>query len=172
MRYQYFVFLLLISLVSCQSTSTEITTIYLLRHAEKVSDQPEDPVLNMVGERRSTQLADLLIDVDIDAIYSTEYNRTKATVQPIADMKDKMITLYTPDKEEKFLKHVFKNHGGKTVLIVGHSNTIPPLVNHLIGEKKYENLKEDEYDKIFIVEALKLGKGKANILRYGNNLHE
>jgi phosphohistidine phosphatase SixA len=38
---------------------------------------------------------------------------------------------------------------GKKLLIVGHSNTIPPLANLLIGQKKYENLADSEYGVVF-----------------------
>ena len=41
---------------------------------------------------------------------------------------------------------------GKTILIVGHSNTVPAMVNHLLKEEKLEQLGENEYDKIFIVQ--------------------
>lgn len=41
---------------------------------------------------------------------------------------------------------------GKTVLIVGHSNTIPSFVNEIIGSKKYQDIDDDNNCNLYIVE--------------------
>ncbi|MFT4738611.1 MAG: hypothetical protein ACI92W_002734, partial [Paraglaciecola sp.] len=48
----------------------------------------------------------------------------------------------------------------------GHSNTIPVLVNQLIGEDRYEQLEETDYNDIFIVTAESLGTGTVVHLTY------
>ncbi len=58
------------------------------------------------------------------------------------------------------------DHGGQTVLVVGHSNTVPPLVNAL-GAGPYENLTDDEYDDLFVVTLAADGSTAAVRLRYG-----
>ncbi|MBI2283072.1 MAG: hypothetical protein HYU71_05140 [Bacteroidetes bacterium] len=40
---------------------------------------------------------------------------------------------------------------GKTIVVVGHSNTTPRLVNLLIGENGYPDLGERVYDLHWIV---------------------
>ena len=51
-----------------------------------------------------------------------------------------------------------KESGG-TVLISGHSNTTPMLVNRLIGKERYQQFDESDYDNLFIVMATEVGNG-------------
>ncbi|MEM7104427.1 MAG: phosphoglycerate mutase family protein [Bacteroidota bacterium] len=146
------------------NTQKEVTTFYLVRHAEKMSDGTKDPPLNDAGEKRSLLLADLFSEVDFDAIYTSDFKRTRSTATPISDKQDKVITLYDPHNLDNFKKHLFQNHKGQQVLIVGHSNTTPNLVNKIIGKEKHEQLDESEYDKIFIVKSTLNGKGKSSVL--------
>jgi hypothetical protein len=55
--------------------SNETFTIYLVRHAEKdlFSNNSTDPPLTKCGEKRSENLSTFLMDVELDAIYSTNY---------------------------------------------------------------------------------------------------
>ena len=56
--------------------NNETFTIYLVRHSEKdlTSSNYSDPPLTDCGEQRSKSLSDFLIDVDLDIVYSTDYN--------------------------------------------------------------------------------------------------
>jgi 2,3-bisphosphoglycerate-dependent phosphoglycerate mutase len=49
-------------------------------------------------------------------------------------------------------------HGGGTVLVVGHSNTIPGIVNFLTGKNEYKNFEETEYGNLIIVTVFEKGK--------------
>jgi len=42
-------------------------------------------------------------------------------------------------------------HRGKSVLIVGHSNTLPNHVNKLLNENKYAEIDESEFGTLYIV---------------------
>ena len=44
-----------------------------------------------------------------------------------------------------------KKTKGKTVLIVGHSNTTPMFTNGLLGEKKYDMIADDNNSNLYIV---------------------
>lgn len=128
----------------------EITTLILLRHAEKASDGTSNPDLNERGKERAASLVEILKNVPIDLIYSTPYQRTENTVQPIAESKGITVTTYDA-RNLDFAKAIAAEHNGKTILIVGHSNTIPFMVNAVIGEEQFEQLEENEYDKLFFV---------------------
>jgi hypothetical protein len=54
---------------------------------------------------------------------------------------------------------------GKTVVVAGHSNSTPMLVNLLLKENKYPNLDESVYDTYWIVTVTD-GKAEAKIMKY------
>jgi len=156
---------LFLSLFTFSSLGQELTTFILVRHAEKATDDPRDPSLSEAGKLRAGRLNKLLSPMDISAIYSTAFKRTRNTVQPIAESKSLQVEDYNYDNR-LLLTQFLEKHQGGTIIISGHSNTTPMLVNQLIGERKFEWLDEKEYDKIFIVTLSELGKGKLSILSY------
>src|ERR1700755_2106443 len=86
-----FIFVILASIsVSAQ------TTFILVRHAEK-EGAGTDPVLTKEGEERAQALVRMFAKQQIDAIYSTNFNRTRNTVKPLADSKGLQVITY--DKE-------------------------------------------------------------------------
>jgi 2,3-bisphosphoglycerate-dependent phosphoglycerate mutase len=145
-----------------------ITTIFLVRHAEKANDGSSDPALTPAGAARADELAYILKHVTLDAIYSTPYIRTKQTVLPTAREKGLEVELYEPG-EEGFLNRVLRTYSGGAVLIVGHTNTIPGLANELAGKSDFSDLDEDTYDNLFI--ACVPTEGEAVILRMRFGAH-
>jgi broad specificity phosphatase PhoE len=146
----------------------QITTLFLVRHAEKDGTVWEDPPLTPAGVARADELAYILKHVRLDAIYSTPFKRTKLTVLPTAKEKGLEVKLYKPG-EENFLKKVLQAFPGGTVLIVGHSNTIPRLANDLTGQSDFNDLDDATYDNLFI--ACVPTEGKAVILRMRFGAH-
>ncbi|RNC79843.1 MAG: phosphoglycerate mutase [Winogradskyella sp.] len=127
------------------------TTFYLIRHAEKDrSDKSNrNPHLTEKGLKRADNWANVLKDVKFDAVYSTNYNRTKETALPTAKANNLELKLYDPRNLD--LKQFSDETYGKTVLIVGHSNTTPMFANGLLGEKKYEMIADDNNANLYIV---------------------
>ncbi len=157
---QIFFLGLIISLLSlielnAQSNSSA-TTLILIRHAEKDTSalnsgmMQADPPLSVKGVERSRKLLETLKSYHIDSIFSTNFNRTRNTVLPFATKFNITLCLYEPKNQAAFAEKL-KKMNGKTILVVGHSNTIPALVNLLIGSTKYANLADNEYDKIWIL---------------------
>ncbi|MDI9364405.1 MAG: phosphoglycerate mutase family protein [Flavobacterium sp.] len=134
----------------------QTTTIILLRHAEKDTSLPNattmkaDPPLTKAGEARALLLLAVLNNFKPDIIYSTNYMRTKATVTPLAQKFTKHIVMYNPADLSKFAEEL-RLQKGKTIIVAGHSNTTPALVNALLKEKKYESLPDSVYNKFWIV---------------------
>jgi len=150
---------------SLTSLGQELTTFILVRHAEKAKDDDRNPSLSDVGIARAEKLNKMLSTMEISAIYSTPYKRTRLTVSPIAEAKGLEVTDYD-FRNNELLTSLMEKHKGGTILISGHSNTTPVLVNKLLGEEKFAWLKEDEYDKVFIVTLSALGEGKLALLSY------
>ena len=153
--------LLVIFLVfACASASAQ-TTFILVRHAEKETAgtiDPKDPPLAKEGQDRAQSLARLLDKQKIDAILSTNFNRTKSTVKPLADAKGIEIKTYESLKEADLAK--LKATGG-TVLICGHSNTIPAIANLLIGKEQFTTFPDADYGNLLIIKD-----GSLTHLRY------
>jgi phosphohistidine phosphatase SixA len=139
---------------SCQSNVSpqQITTTYfLVRHAEKDLSDPDNqnPKLTEAGKIRSENWAKMLVDTPVDMVYTTNYIRTRKTAEPIAKNKKLELALYNP--RNLYDSRFQKKTKGKTVVIVGHSNTIPALVNKIIGKEKYSTIDEKIYGKLFII---------------------
>lgn len=132
--------------------SAEVTTYYFIRHAEKDRSNPSEknPRLMQKGLERAESWRKIFDNIAFDAVYSTDYNRTMETAQPTAAQNNLEITLYDANKidsPEEFIK----NTKGKTVLVVGHSNTTPAFVNSVIGQKKYEDMDDNNNGNLYIV---------------------
>ena len=150
MKKYFFLFILAFSLLS-SCISNETTTYYLIRHAEKDrSDKTNrNPNLNEKGLERAKKWAEYFSTINLDAVYSTKYNRTMQTAKPTAESKNLQINNYNP---RKMYDSIFQaNTKGKTVLIVGHSNTTPEFSNKILGKKKYEWMKDNDNASLFIV---------------------
>ena len=147
-------FILLIVFVSAlfiACTSDKTTTYYLIRHAEKdrTNNMNKNPNLNSQGLLRAKKWTQYFKDIKLDAVYSTDYNRTRQTAAPTAKSKDLIVQLYNPSK---MYDSIFKNNTkGKTVLVVGHSNTTPVFANTILGQKKYKNMADNDNASLYIV---------------------
>lgn len=153
--------LILASLV----VKSQQTVMVLVRHAEKMADGSKDPGLTTAGQARAVRLKEMLASQEVAAIFSTPYNRTKSTVAPLALDKALVIKEYKPFAEG-FLEKLNVEYQGQTVVIVGHSNTIPAMVNQLIGEEKYADLSDMDYGNLFVVTIHSSGEGKEVVLQY------
>ena len=141
-----------------------VSTYYLIRHAEKDRSDTSNrnPNLKKEGLARAKRWAEVLKSVDFDAIYSTNYLRTMQTAKPLADHNKLEIMQY--DAGKLFNEDFAKATGGKTVLVVGHSNTTPQFANAIIGEKKYEDIDDLENGALFIVQLFADGSTISKVL--------
>lgn len=165
MNYLRILCMSLLLLAGCQpspSRQSEPTTFILVRHAEKADDGTRNPPLTEAGQQRAQALDRLFSQRPIAAVYSSDYSRTLETARPLASRNQLEIQLYEPHKEQLLLESLKKEYAGKTIAIVGHSNTIPAAVNLLLGEDRLQVLEESEYDKVFVVTVSP--QGEAHLL--------
>jgi broad specificity phosphatase PhoE len=142
------------------------TTFILLRHAE-TAGAGSDPGLSAAGLERAEELARVLQGVALDGIYSSNYNRTKQTAQPLATSKGLTTTTYPATVLDPLAEGILENNHGKAVVVLGHSNTVPLLLNILTGTDDFSNLPETQYDNLFIVSVFEKGRSKVVHLKYG-----
>jgi broad specificity phosphatase PhoE len=125
-----------------------ITQYYFIRHAEKV-DRSKNPDLSEKGIERAQEWKALFSEINFDAVYSTDFNRTLQTIQPIVAGNNQLLKIYNPKMIDVELFK--KETQGKTILIVGHSNTVPNMVNQIIKENKYVDIAENQFGNLYII---------------------
>ena len=130
------------------------STFYFIRHAEKDRTDPSDknPHLTEIGYTRANNWSEILGEIKFDVVYSTDYYRTKETAQPTATKNNIDITLYDPKQID--VQAFLKENEGKTVLLVGHSNTTPAFVNKILGSNKYQDIDDSNNGNLYIVTIL------------------
>lgn len=141
-------------------------TVIVVRHAEKdTTDQGSDPNLSAEGRQRAARLAKLIRKYKPKRIYSTNYKRTLQTVAPLAEKRAVEVQIYEPLKQTELVAQLKSFRKGRRIVVVGHGNTVPAFLNLLVGENKYKNLAENEYNKIWII-RLKKGKIRIQLIEY------
>jgi len=140
------------------------TTVIAVRHAEKI-DASADPLLSPDGRERARVLRDMLRDVPLTALYSTKYHRTMDTLAPTAEAHTLEITVRGADMDS-LAAEILGRHKDGTVLVAGHSNTVPALIRAL-GVKEEIEIVDSEYDHLFLVTIDDDGKPTLLHLRYG-----
>ncbi len=131
-----------------------ISTFYFIRHAEKDRSDPNnmDPELTQKGLGRAMHWAEILDEIPIDAVYTTDYERTQMTAAPIAVKKNLTVQIYDPAILD--LEQFKEENKNRNVLVVGHSDSTPDFVNKLIGHEKYDPIDDGQNGSLFIVEIV------------------
>ena len=131
----------------CQCTKK---TVWIVRHAEKDTAfvNRQDPDLTATGRQRALDLAAYLQNEVIVKVYSTDTKRTKQT----AKYFKAPLEIYNPKNLTGLLDLITQNANGKSVLIVGHSNTVLETIEALGGKRPLMLLTDDDYDYIFKIE--------------------
>jgi len=149
------------------AANTPITTIILVRHAEKAGATGDVP-LSPAGVDRAKELVRVLAGTSIAAIYVTPYLRTEQTAEPLATAHhvDPVIAKNMDTYARDVVSAILRDHKGETVVVVGHSNTTPQVIRAL-GVPNPPDIADSEYDSLFVVS---LGDGstpKLVSLKYG-----
>lgn len=149
MKYLIGLFLITVFMVSCKNEN-ENKVIYLVRHAEKDLTPQNNPPLTTDGVIRSVDLSSWFKDIEIDTIFATDYTRMRETAKPVAEDKNLELSIYDALDFDGFAKSL-QDMEADTILVIGHSNTILEQIEALGLERPQEEIKENEYDKIFEV---------------------
>jgi 2,3-bisphosphoglycerate-dependent phosphoglycerate mutase len=138
-------------IVGNQPQRTPLTTVILVRHAEKGPAPPNDPLLTAEGQQRAERLARMLGNTPISAIYTTPFARTRGTAAPLAAAKSltPVEVTVTPTYARDIVAGVHEQRGG-TFVVVGHSNTTRDVLR-AFGFSDAPEIPETDYDNLFIL---------------------
>lgn len=152
-------------------TVADATVVIVVRHAEKGIDDPRDPTLSAEGEARARALAATLAGAGLDAVYATQYRRTQFTAAPAAEAAGITVQVRPIDArnaatyDADLLREIRALPAGSTVLVVGHSNTVPALVKAFGGTAQPE-MPESEFDRYTVVVLPAQGDARTITTRY------
>lgn len=161
--------LLLMLLAGCASVAAvepaTTTTFVVVRHAEKADDGTRDPPLNAAGQMRAQALAQRLARSGLVAVYATPFRRAQQTAQAVASSAGLPVTTYAADvAPSEFTATLRARHRHGTVLVVGHSNTVPEIVANLCS-CRIAALDEQSYDGIYTIRIAADGKAALDVGR-------
>ena len=142
------------------------TAFVLVRHAEKADDGSKDPPLSAAGAARAKALATGLRDAPLRAAYATAYRRTQATAAPSASAHSLTVTTYDAKlAASEFATRLRHDHTDGTVLVVGHSNTVPDIAAALC-QCDVQPMGDDEFDRLITVRIDARGQAALLVERY------
>jgi len=136
----------------------ELTTVVLVRHAEKGDDDPRDPGLSPSGVARAEALASLLANTGVTHLFTSEFRRTQATLAPLATRVG-VAPVARPAREFGQLAAELRGlPAGSVAVVAGHSNTVPALaralgveLRDLVDSAGGKVLDEAVYDRVWVV---------------------
>jgi len=139
------------------------TTLVLLRHAEKQVGAIEDAPLTPQGEQRAARLAQMFGDADtfgrVAAIYVTDTRRSQQTAAGVAQrLGISPVILVARDSPAELARRLLRENRGAVALVVGHSNTIPPLVAELADVESVPPIDDLEFDTLYVVTVPTIGR--------------
>ena len=153
-------------------------TVYLVRHAERADEPRQDPPLTEKGTARAQELARILGNANIKAIITSQYSRTKLTAEALAKQANVAVTSISlsvspsnprmiSEQSTAEVTNKILERGGESVLVVGHSNSIPDVIKKLGGDIS-PAIDEKKFDDLFVVTVYAKGKAKVAHLKYGS----
>lgn len=153
----------------------KVTTVYLVRHAEKAAAPAADPPLLEAGTKRAEELVRTLGNAGIKTIFTSQYLRTKLTAEPLAKQLGitsaiipvKMSATSPKELAPEYLAQVAEKISsvpGGNMLVVGHSNTVPEIIKALGGDI-VPTIDDATYDDLFVVTVYAKGKAKVAHLK-------
>lgn len=152
-------------------------TVYLIRHAERADEPRQDPPLTEKGNLRSQELTRILGDANVKAIITSQFLRTKQTGEPLSKKLNVPVTSISlslnpanprqiAEQSTAEVTNKILERAGESVLVIGHSNSIPDVIK-MLGGDVVPVIDEKKFDDLFIVTVYAKGKAKVAHLKYG-----
>ncbi len=164
------VFAILLLLCAAPAMADEPSQLVLLvRHAEKAEAPADDVALSAAGRARADALAAALAHARVDAIVTTQFRRTRETAEPLARRLGLTPIVVPAGSDTRAHAQAVADavrRAGRTVLVVGHTNTVPVIIAAL-GGPGFDELCESDYDNLFVLALPPGGSPGLTQARYG-----
>ena len=149
---------------------TDVSTIVVLRHAEKSDAPAGDPALSAAGQARAERLA-AMFGSPSDAgpvrhVYASDTRRARETAAPLAARLGLPVRTLPAGDVAALLRTLRAEGHGETAVVVGHANTVPQIVAGLSGGRVRVSLDDEDYGSLFIVTVSSFGPPRVLRLRY------
>lgn len=138
---------LLAVIVSFPAAAQEV--VYVIRHAEK-EIIGEDPSITDEGKARAAAWAEMLQHAELDVVFTSDAKRTQETGAIIAEILE--LPTHSVDRADSTgLTDVLSfDHEEDVVLVVGHAETIPAIIESL-GAFNEIDISQTDFANLFIV---------------------
>lgn len=139
------------------------TYFFFVRHAEKAilspgAPDPPGPSLSEEGVARAERLGEIMKDAGLDAVYTTNFTRTRTTAEKVQAHYSNIPVPIIYEFSDAWLANQLIINRGKRIFIVGHSNTVPRMVNKLMGPgSTLPDLDEKNFGAFFVVASRNIG---------------
>lgn len=138
--------LMLLALAACQTAAPppKGPSFYVMRHLQK--GEGEDPSLSVEGRADARRLIGFFAAERPRVVYVSTTRRAYETAAPVARKYRLKVRRYDPADTPGLVARVLAERG--SVLVVGHSNTVPEIVERLGGERPAP-LTETDYGDVW-----------------------
>lgn len=141
------------------------TTLLVVRHADRAGTTD---ALNAAGVARAQELVHVGEKAGITAIYRSNTIRARDTAAPLAAALGLTPVEYVAADTGPLVDAILADHLGQTVLVVGHSNTVPQIIQ-AAGGPSLANIDDLEFDNLFVLAICRCRRGQVRVvnLQYG-----
>lgn len=122
------------------------TTLLVVRHADRLATDALSPL----GVARAQVLVHVVEKAGISAIYVSDTDRARQTAAPLATALGLTPVELAAADVTALVNDIFTNHRGQTVLVVGHSNTVPQIIA-AAGGPALAGIPDNEFDNLFVL---------------------
>jgi broad specificity phosphatase PhoE len=147
----------------------EISTVVVLRHAERLDASDASP-LSPEGESRAQRLASMFGSAAafgaVQAVYASDARRARDTAAPLAARLGLPLVTVPARDIEALLARLESEGRGRTSVVVAHSDTVPGIVSGLTGGRIEVALDEADFGSVFVVTVSSFGPPSLLRLRY------
>jgi len=140
------------------------THFFIVRHAEKANpipapSDPPGPPLSQQGEARATRLGEIMKRAGLDLVYKTDFIRTTETAKKVQAHYPNIPVPIDYVLTDAWLANQVSENRGKRIFVVGHQNTIPVIVEKLMGNDFRVLLSpgEKDFGKFYVVASRGIG---------------
>lgn len=144
--------------------------VFIVRHAEKASATDPDPSLSDAGKARAAALAEALSDAEVTDVLVTPRKRTVETAAMVTEARKLTARVVafgaSTDEHTAAIAQAVKKSKGNTVLVVGHSNTVPAIIAAL-GGPRIPELCDAQYAGLYIMRLSVRGIPRLVRAQYG-----